>query len=44
MTGNAKATVTGAVVLDDGTQTRDRRGEWTPRILGKALPFAWPIE
>ena len=44
MSGNAKATVTGAVVLDDGSQTRDRRGEWTPRILGKALPFAWPIE
>ena len=30
--------------IDDGSQTRDARGEWIPRILGKSLPFAWPIQ
>ncbi len=30
--------------LDDGNKTRDPKGEWTPRILGKAMPFAWPIQ
>ena len=30
--------------IDDGNETRDARGEWTPRTLGKALPFAWPVE
>ena len=44
MANNGKATAPAAVALDDGSQTRDTRGEWTPRILGKALPFAWPVE
>ena len=44
MADNAKPIGPGAVVLDDGNQTRDRRGEWSPRILGKALPFTWPIQ
>ncbi len=39
-----KQAVEPAVGLDDGTQTRDPRGEWMPRILGKAQPFAWPIQ
>ena len=29
--------------IDDGTESRDAKGEWMPRILGKAMPFAWPI-
>ena len=29
---------------DDGTETRDGRGEWVPRVLGKAQPFVWPIQ
>ena len=33
-----------AVVIDDGSETREAKGEWTPRILGKAMPFAWPIQ
>ena len=44
MADNGKATAPAAVALDDGWQTRDARGEWMPRILGKALPFAWPVE
>ena len=30
--------------IDDGMTTRDLRGEWTPRTLGKAQPFMWPIQ
>jgi|GEM_PF-6541805 hypothetical protein len=41
---DSKQTVEPAVGLNDGTHTRDSRGEWMPRILGKALPFAWPIQ
>jgi sterol desaturase/sphingolipid hydroxylase (fatty acid hydroxylase superfamily) len=33
-----------AIDSDDGTETRDVRGEWTPRILGKAQPFVWPVQ
>ena len=32
------------VALDDGSATRDVKGEWVPRILGKTQPFMWPIE
>ena len=32
------------VAIDDGKETRDARGEWMPRVLGKALPFAWPVQ
>ena len=41
---NLQQTVEPSSGLDDGTQNRDARGEWQPRILGKALPFTWPIE
>jgi sterol desaturase/sphingolipid hydroxylase (fatty acid hydroxylase superfamily) len=36
----------GAVVgrIDDGTETRDTRGEWMPGVIGKAQPFVWPIQ
>ena len=30
--------------IDDGTASRDPRGEWTPRVISKAMPFAWPIQ
>ena len=30
--------------VDDGTATRDARGEWIPRVLSKAQPFIWPIQ
>ena len=30
--------------VDDGTETRDARGEWMPRVLTKAQPFVWPIQ
>jgi sterol desaturase/sphingolipid hydroxylase (fatty acid hydroxylase superfamily) len=33
-----------AIDIDDGTATRDARGEWRPRILGKAQPFRWPVQ
>ncbi|MCH2201662.1 MAG: sterol desaturase family protein [Fuerstiella sp.] len=33
-----------AIEIDDGSATRDARGEWRPRILGKALPFRWPVQ
>ena len=33
-----------AINIDDGTETRDARGEWTPRILGKVQPFVWPVQ
>jgi sterol desaturase/sphingolipid hydroxylase (fatty acid hydroxylase superfamily) len=35
---------TAATGTDDGGETRDARGEWTPRVLGKAPPFIWPIQ
>ena len=41
---DAKQAASAAGVLDDGTDTRDVRGEWMPGIVGKALPFAWPVE
>jgi sterol desaturase/sphingolipid hydroxylase (fatty acid hydroxylase superfamily) len=34
----------GSAVIDDGAVTRDSRGEWKPRVLGKAMPFAWPVQ
>ena len=33
-----------ATEIDDGSLSRDARGEWRPRILGKALPFRWPVQ
>ena len=30
--------------FDDGTETRDARGEWMPRVQGKTQPFSWPIQ
>jgi sterol desaturase/sphingolipid hydroxylase (fatty acid hydroxylase superfamily) len=45
MTDTMKETErTAAEAADDGTKTRDGRGEWMPRVLGKAQPFVWPIQ
>ncbi len=30
--------------VDDGSTTRNKRGEWVPRILQKGQPFTWPIQ
>ena len=40
--GEIQDKATEAAGMDDGSTTRDSKGEWTPRILGKAMPFAWP--
>ena len=44
MTDATQAVGRSAIDLDDGTETRDERGEWMPRVQGKAQPFVWPIQ
>ena len=39
-----RQTVETAPAIDDGSTTRDAKGEWTPRFLGKAQPFVWPFQ